>query len=393
MSASSAGTFDAAELRRAREAAGLSRAQLATRVKTDAEVVSLWEERGVTPTPARIKQIAEAIGITVDDLYRPSAQASPLIAMRTRAGLSQRALAQKIGVSQALVSRIERGQADLTPELSESLAEALGVPIGEVIAAVESTNYSASAASSVNGPSNIKPVNASHNSAGRVAHIVLAYRMEYQDDVLVKSSTQPVQVDSPQGFRIEGGEDVDTETLVGLTLWQLSGGQGGSSLLHHEMRVIMDGEPVYALRQQMVPDSEGRKPVFNALASLLTPQWPSPTTGANDPAVKATLRRELFGFMPDIEEGVGRRLIAAEPADTWGWVCDQVSSGNGLAVVFVDPDIPPGIHVLITTSDTLRANTRRPDGTKGNMEFLDVGVLGVGPETTLREIAERLSAR
>ncbi|MBL3747360.1 helix-turn-helix domain-containing protein, partial [Mycobacteroides abscessus subsp. massiliense] len=318
MSASSAGTFDAAELRRAREAAGLSRAQLATRVKTDAEVVSLWEERGVTPTPARIKQIAEAIGITVDDLYRPSAQASPLIAMRTRAGLSQRALAQKIGVSQALVSRIERGQADLTPELSESLAEALGVPIGEVIAAVESTNYSASAASSVNGPSNIKPVNASHNSAGRVAHIVLAYRMEYQDDVLVKSSTQPVQVDSPQGFRIEGGEDVDTETLVGLTLWQLSGGQGGSSslpysaiMLHHEMRVIMDGEPVYALRQQMVPDSEGRKPVFNALASLLTPQWPSPTTGANDPAVKATLRRELFGFMPDIEEGVGRRLIAA----------------------------------------------------------------------------------
>lgn len=399
MSVSSAGTFDAAELRRAREAAGLSRAQLATRVKTDSEVVSLWEERGVTPTPGRIKQIAEAVGVPVDHLYRVSTGTSPLVAMRTRAGLSQRALAQRVGVSQALVSRLERGRAELTPELSQSISEALGVSVDEIAAAVQPVCKVAPSTNAAKRAPVVEPLALSRGSAGSVLHIVLAYQMEYQHDALVRSSSQPVQVDSPQEFQIEGGEDVDTETLVGRTLWRLSGAEGGSTLpysaivLHYEMRVVMDDEPIYALRRQTVPDTEGRKVVFNALASLLTPQWPSPTTGANDPAVKSTLRRELFGLLPDVEEGVGRRLIAAESADTWGWLCDQVSSCDALAVVFVDPEIPPGTHVIVTTSDTVRANTRRADGTKGEGAFIDVGVLGINRETTLREIAVKLSTR
>lgn len=400
MPVSSARAFDGAVLRRAREAAGLSRAEFGQLIDTDAEMVSLWEEHGVTPTPSRIKRIAEAAGIPVDNLYRLPAGVSPLVAMRTKAGLSQRALAQRVQVSQAFISRLERGTAELTPELAQSIADTVGASAEEVEAAIaKPVRNSGPQNDEATYVSRDEPPSVTARGPGSTVHIVLVYLLEYEDDVLVRHSEQPALVHSPRGFRIEGGDSASTKALADRTLSWLAADVPGPHLKrlnfvqHYEARIVMDGEPVYALRRQY-PGDDGRNIVFDSLATLLTPQWPNPVTGEDDPAVKATLRRELFTFLPEAAEDVGRLFIAAEPTDTWEWLRDQVPPSYGaLAVVFADPDIPPGVHLLVVADDAVKANTRRPDGSKPNRGFVAVSGLGITGGTTLGEIARRLADR
>jgi transcriptional regulator with XRE-family HTH domain len=57
---------------------------------------------------------------------------------RLRAGLSQRTLAARAGVSQSHISAIERAQTDPTYETLLKLTDALGVGLGELLAAAGS---------------------------------------------------------------------------------------------------------------------------------------------------------------------------------------------------------------------------------------------------------------
>src|SRR5258705_1890829 len=56
-----------------------------------------------------------------------STAATLLREARTRAGLSQRALARRAGTAQSVIARIERGQASPTWETLERLLDAAGV--------------------------------------------------------------------------------------------------------------------------------------------------------------------------------------------------------------------------------------------------------------------------
>ena len=73
----------------------------------------------------------------------PSARrllADNLRLMRVVRRLSQTALAEEAGVTQALVSAIERGRANPTVESLERLAPVLGVRVGELFEESDSRN-------------------------------------------------------------------------------------------------------------------------------------------------------------------------------------------------------------------------------------------------------------
>lgn len=53
---------------------------------------------------------------------------------RLEAGLTQIELAASIGCSQSDISRIESGQRDITLERLKAIAEALGVPVAQLLA-------------------------------------------------------------------------------------------------------------------------------------------------------------------------------------------------------------------------------------------------------------------
>ncbi len=55
--------------------------------------------------------------------------AAILLQARTRAGLSQRALARRAGTAQSVIARIERGQSSPTWETMERLVTAAGVEL------------------------------------------------------------------------------------------------------------------------------------------------------------------------------------------------------------------------------------------------------------------------
>jgi XRE family transcriptional regulator, fatty acid utilization regulator len=59
--------------------------------------------------------------------------ASLLAAERERQNLSQRALAEKVGIAQSMLARIEKCRRAVTLDTALKLAAALGVPITELL--------------------------------------------------------------------------------------------------------------------------------------------------------------------------------------------------------------------------------------------------------------------
>lgn len=134
------GQFDAATLRRTREAAGLSRPQLAERVGVNVTLIKSWETKGVCPTVSNLTRVAKALGLKVDDLYKPDAiSAGSLRDLRVAAGMTQQQLAQQIGVRQALVSMWERSKARPFWDEITCYAAALDVEPTAIAAAIDLT--------------------------------------------------------------------------------------------------------------------------------------------------------------------------------------------------------------------------------------------------------------
>jgi DNA-binding XRE family transcriptional regulator len=65
----------------------------------------------------------------------PAADIGGLAAMRLRRGLSQRALAEKIGTSQPHIARLENGQEDILLGTAQRLAEALNESLDNIASA------------------------------------------------------------------------------------------------------------------------------------------------------------------------------------------------------------------------------------------------------------------
>lgn len=134
------GQFDADKMRAARMSLGINQVELAMRIGVDPSVVNSWETRGGSPSVRNLRRVASALGLKVPDLYHSDSDAAgTLVDLRVRAGLSQREVAQFLGVSQTTVSSWERGASRPTRDEICAFAKVLNTDRITVSAAVDLT--------------------------------------------------------------------------------------------------------------------------------------------------------------------------------------------------------------------------------------------------------------
>lgn len=131
--------FSPAALRRHMQRTGYTVEEVADQIGLTRQAVSAWLTGRTTPSPRSLTQVAEVLEVTPADLTPGiGAQAVTLQDMRTRAGLSQSAVARQLGLLQSLLSDIERGRRDLNDDIVQRLADLYGLPHDEIVDAWES---------------------------------------------------------------------------------------------------------------------------------------------------------------------------------------------------------------------------------------------------------------
>lgn len=132
--------FSAAALRRTMSRAGISTDELAELIGVARQTVSAWLNNVTVPSPGSLAKVADVLEVEVAE-FTPSAAKDPsLVDLRVRAGLSQTAAAEAMGVSRTVLGVVERGQRkELPATLADAMASTYGVKPGEVDAAWEAT--------------------------------------------------------------------------------------------------------------------------------------------------------------------------------------------------------------------------------------------------------------
>ena len=121
-------------LRDARKQAGLTQAEVARRVGARQGYVSSVERGAQNITLSYCVRFADAVGCTFStEFMREPADSDGIVEFgrrlreaRKRLGLSQAEVAARLGVTQAYVSRIELGRANITFSACEAFARAVG---------------------------------------------------------------------------------------------------------------------------------------------------------------------------------------------------------------------------------------------------------------------------
>ena len=130
-------------LREARKRAGLSQAEVATRLGIGQTYVSRVERGTENITLSACVRFAQAVGCIFSTEFTPPKPrdsdggiaefARRLREERIRAGLSQTALAARLGMTQSYVSRVERGDQNITLSACEAFAQAVGCIFSTVL--------------------------------------------------------------------------------------------------------------------------------------------------------------------------------------------------------------------------------------------------------------------
>ncbi|WUP79314.1 helix-turn-helix transcriptional regulator [Microbispora hainanensis] len=144
-------TIDPARLAARRVELGLTRAALAERAGVSPRMIFFYEEGRHTPTPARLEQLAAALGCEVDALTGAQRGQETLVDLRYAAGLTLERVAELLRASQAgrvlcvsasKISALENGRPvrgrywqdpEMTGRLLAPLAKAYGVPVRMVL--------------------------------------------------------------------------------------------------------------------------------------------------------------------------------------------------------------------------------------------------------------------
>ncbi|QHE72939.1 helix-turn-helix domain-containing protein [Rhodococcus sp. WAY2] len=119
--------FQPHALELARTAAGMSRTTLARALGVDPSTIHNWETSRSHPEPEHLARITEELGISLDRLVVVPRNRRVLADLRILAGLTQRQVAYRAGVSTTTIGKIERGEASLSDRHAAALADALGL--------------------------------------------------------------------------------------------------------------------------------------------------------------------------------------------------------------------------------------------------------------------------
>ena len=127
-------------LRAARNQAGLSQAQVAARLGIRQSYVSRVERGAQNISVLAGARFAQAMGYIFSTEFRVKPRDNDGIAfgrrlreVRRRAGLSQAEVAARLGITQSYVSRVERGDQNVTLSTCEAFARAVGCIFSAVL--------------------------------------------------------------------------------------------------------------------------------------------------------------------------------------------------------------------------------------------------------------------
>lgn len=117
--------FDPSAFSQARQAAGMSRKDLARLARTGRATIDNWETGRVTPQIDVLVRAAKALNATVETFVNiPSNQRYPGD-LRVLRGLTQPQLATATGLSTTTIGAIERGEVTLTEANAAAISSAL----------------------------------------------------------------------------------------------------------------------------------------------------------------------------------------------------------------------------------------------------------------------------
>lgn len=139
--------FDRVTLRRLRQQRGLTQAELARKVDVGEDTVYEWEAGKSRPLGKRSRDLAAALSVAIDDLYRSPGGRGHLKDLRTRAGLTQTELVDTMNailkssseITQSKISNWERAKTQIPQEYAASYAVALQVAEEELSDAARDT--------------------------------------------------------------------------------------------------------------------------------------------------------------------------------------------------------------------------------------------------------------
>lgn len=127
-------------LREARTQAGLSQAEVATRLGIRQSYVSRVERGAQNISVLACVRFAQAMGYIFLTEFAPKPRDHDGIAFgrrlreaREQAGLSQADVAARLGITQSYVSRVERGDQNITLSACEAFARAVGCIFSTVL--------------------------------------------------------------------------------------------------------------------------------------------------------------------------------------------------------------------------------------------------------------------
>ena len=306
------GRFDSAALRRTREAAGLSRPQLAARIGVNVALIKSWEVKGVCPNDGNITRVAQALGLKVSDLYTPDAtSAGSLLDLRVAAGLTQQELAQRLKVRQPLVSMWERSKTRPTWDEITRYATALDVDPTAISAAIDLTE------SRLGAPKlSQRPVMSGDFQLSESApHVIY----EFEDPAGHATVTSPQFPDLRFRAKLAAPSMLEIATLnthVGASYCHRYN--------HFQWRCSTDepGTPTYLIRwlepeHERIEDNRSARPQVVGSLIATTVYW---RTGER-PGPKTPLSTGEY------------LLIVVEPTDTLKFITDQIPPGEAVTLI------------------------------------------------------------
>lgn len=132
--------MDAHAIRSAREAAQLSEEELAAACGVQVQTVRRWEADDSSPQPQQVPKLAEALGLSVEELIGVPLEQMSVLQARYRLGWTTQEAAAQAGVSVFTWNRIERGRGASLPARRDPqkvpalvrVAEVLGLPVDQI---------------------------------------------------------------------------------------------------------------------------------------------------------------------------------------------------------------------------------------------------------------------
>lgn len=106
---------------------GISQRTLAKKVGVDKGTVIRWRQGYAEPSPRLLLDIAAALDLAPDALYKPGARGADLAYYRVLAGYSQNALSPRLKVSNALLRAVESGEREPSQPMYDTQRQLLGI--------------------------------------------------------------------------------------------------------------------------------------------------------------------------------------------------------------------------------------------------------------------------